>query len=79
MTPNCRMRGSEALIEELRLLAEVAAVPLQVDTSVCFAKCQIGPNIRIMGGRFFNRVTSADLPDIIAEAVKFSDQRSQRT
>lgn len=65
--PNCGVRG-EALAEALeRLLAE-RGVAAQVMRSTCLGCCELGPNLRLVGGRFFYGVGEAALP-AVAEAV----------
>ncbi|WP_223879140.1 (2Fe-2S) ferredoxin domain-containing protein [Chitinimonas arctica] len=67
--PSCAGRGSEALA--CRLEAEIAsqALPLKVQRFPCLGLCEIGPNIKVVGGDLYHRVDEAALPAILSEAL----------
>lgn len=65
--PSCAARGSETIAEALE--AGATAHGVQVTRLKCFGRCAEGPNVRILGGRFFRGATPGDVPAILAEAA----------
>ncbi|MFC4159646.1 (2Fe-2S) ferredoxin domain-containing protein [Chitinimonas lacunae] len=64
---SCGVCG-EGLAEALeRLLAE-RGVAAQVMRSTCLGRCELGPNLRLVGGRFFYGMSEEALPAVV-EAV----------
>jgi (2Fe-2S) ferredoxin len=65
--PSCDGRAlADAIEAEVR--ARGLAIP--VERFVCFGACHEGPNVRLApGGRFFHRVSAADVPAIVDAAL----------
>ena len=64
--PSCAGRNSEALLNAFVVEAQRRGITLNLRRFMCFGMCERGPNIRISpAGRFFHRVTEADVNAII--------------
>ena len=70
---SCAGSGSEAMADELeRLLAE-SGLKIEVKRVKCLGLCEHGPNLRIApGGRFYHHLSMDDLPDVITELQRLS-------
>ena len=64
--PSCAGRGSEAIADALQ--AAAAGSGVAVTRIKCFGRCAEGPNVRVLGGRFFRGATLDDVPAILAAA-----------
>lgn len=63
--PCCGARGSLALADAMEAALRARALDVTVERIVCLNKCHEGPNMRIVGGRFFTGVDAAALPGIL--------------
>lgn len=63
--PHCGVRG-EALAEALACRLAERGVAAQVMRSTCLGCCELGPNLRLVGGRFFYGVGEEALPAVVA-------------
>ncbi len=68
--PSCAGRGSEALAAMLEACIEQQGLPLHVHRFPCLGMCEIGPNMKVVGGDIFHHVSAADLPSVIAAALE---------
>lgn len=75
--PSCAARGSPSLADSLEALAADRGLGDRVQRIHCLGQCQLGPTARVApGGRFFRRVTEADLPEIMDELARVHARRS---
>ncbi len=63
--PCCGARGSLALADAVEAAVRERSLDVTVERIVCLNKCHEGPNMRIVGGRFFTGVDAAALPGIL--------------
>ncbi|WP_269530838.1 (2Fe-2S) ferredoxin domain-containing protein [Chitinimonas sp. BJYL2] len=66
---SCAGRGSVALANALEAQIASQALPLRVHRFPCLGLCELGPNMKVVGGDMFHHVAEADLPAIIAAAM----------
>jgi hypothetical protein len=52
--PNCAGRGSRGLADQLEQMLAHERLPVEIIRGPCMNNCQIGPNIKILGGAWFN-------------------------
>jgi NADH:ubiquinone oxidoreductase subunit E len=75
--PSCAGRGSEAIAEELEKQLAELGLDIEVRGVKCLGQCELGPNLRIAPGeRFFHHLTPDQLPAVIAEIVRLSENNS---
>lgn len=67
--PSCAGRGSEALAAELEAMIAARSCAVQVHRFPCLGLCEAGPNMKVVGGELFHRVSAADLPAILQSAL----------
>ena len=65
---DCKSRGSEEIMEELRSrVADQGLADLEVRPYMCFGACQEGPNVVLYPGKsWYAGVKKEDLNDIMA-------------
>lgn len=68
--PSCAARGSEALAVLLEQQLAQAGHRNRVHRFPCLGMCEVGPNIKVVGGDLFHQVGEDDLPAILAEALQ---------
>ncbi|MBV8466830.1 MAG: (2Fe-2S) ferredoxin domain-containing protein [Burkholderiales bacterium] len=68
--PSCAARGSLALATKLE--EEIAArdLPLRIHRFPCLGMCEVGPNMKVVGGDLFHEVCGADLESVIQSALE---------
>lgn len=66
---SCAQRGSLALVEQLEALIAQRKLPLRVHRFACLGLCELGPNVKVVGGDLFHQVGAADLPAILQAAL----------
>jgi len=75
--PSCGARGSNSLADSLEALAADRGLADRVQRIHCLGQCQLGPTARVApGGRFFRRVTEADLPGLLDELARVHANRN---
>ncbi|WES29764.1 (2Fe-2S) ferredoxin domain-containing protein [Varunaivibrio sulfuroxidans] len=62
---SCAMRGGAALMELLEREAARQNIAVKVEPSVCMGFCPHGPNIKVIGGALYNRVSPENIPAIV--------------
>lgn len=66
---DCAMRGSEAVRDRLREVAEATGADVEVNDYICFAACEQGPNLLIEHARaFYSGVGTEHADGIVAHA-----------
>ena len=71
--PSCAARGSELILDTLKLELANNSILIETEASPCLGFCNIGPNIRLVpNGEFFHGVSITNLASLIAAAKKFS-------
>ncbi|MGE4219460.1 MAG: (2Fe-2S) ferredoxin domain-containing protein [Alphaproteobacteria bacterium] len=75
--PCCGARGSLALADAMEAALRERALAVSVERIVCLNKCHEGPNMRIVGGRFFTGVDAAALPGILDELAALAGYRRE--
>lgn len=69
--PSCGARGSEKILQQLRIATEGCDV--NVEVSCCFGHCVDGVVVKAApNGKFYHHVTELDLPRIVSDAVLLS-------
>jgi len=67
---DCALRGSEAVRDRLRELADAGDYDVEVNDYICFAACEQGPNLLIEHERaFYSEVTPGDAEGILEHAA----------
>ncbi|MDB6087618.1 MAG: (2Fe-2S) ferredoxin protein [Gammaproteobacteria bacterium] len=68
MNVNCRSRGAQATLERLkRQLKDRGMEHVKPASIICFAACNVGPNIVIPSRRcWLSGVLPEDVPDVVA-------------
>jgi len=67
---DCSLRGSEAVRDRLRELADEQDLDVDVRDYVCFAACEQGPNVLIEHRRaFYSGVQPEDAEDVLSHAL----------
>ncbi len=62
---DCAVRGSPAMLEQLKTDLEAAGSPVEVKSYLCFGACQDGPNIVLYPeGTWYMGVQAGDIPEI---------------
>jgi NADH:ubiquinone oxidoreductase subunit E len=64
--PSCAASGSEALAARLEALIAESGIAARVHRFPCLGLCELGPNMKVVGGDIFHHVCEADLPAILA-------------
>lgn len=67
------MQGGKATYQALAKRAKARGDKVKVNTSVCMGYCAKGPNVKVLGGDFFHRVTDKDLDGILDAAEALAD------
>jgi NADH:ubiquinone oxidoreductase subunit E len=67
--PSCAGRGSEALAIRLEQLIAERQCAARVHRFPCLGMCEVGPNMKVVGGDLFHHVTADDLPAILQSAL----------
>jgi len=67
------MQGGKATYQALAKRAKARGDLVKVNTSVCMGYCAMGPNVKVLGGDFFHRVTDKDLDGILDAAEALAD------
>ncbi|MCK5576356.1 MAG: (2Fe-2S) ferredoxin domain-containing protein [Sphingomonadales bacterium] len=67
------MQGGKATYQALAKRATLRGDIVKVNASVCMGYCAKGPNVKILGGDFFHRVTDKDLDHILDAAEALAD------
>ncbi|HEX3958102.1 MAG TPA: (2Fe-2S) ferredoxin domain-containing protein [Trebonia sp.] len=66
---DCKLRGSEAVRDRLRQVADAEGADLEVNDYICFAACEDGPNLLIEHARaFYSGVGPEHAEGLIAHA-----------
>ena len=66
---DCVMRGSEAVRDRLRDLADETGSDIEINDYICFAACEQGPNLLVEHCRaFYSEVEPGHAADILAHA-----------
>jgi NADH:ubiquinone oxidoreductase subunit E len=68
--PSCAARGSEALAAILETMIADAGADVRVHRFPCLGMCEVGPNMKVVGGDMYHHVDQARLPEILAEAAE---------
>ncbi len=64
---DCKNRGSQGVLDALRVQLAAAGLPLRAEPYICFSACNIGPNVVIASKRcWFSTVQAQDCPEIVA-------------
>lgn len=72
---SCSGQGAKNVLKALQLQADRVAgeqVKVEVKISVCMGYCTEGPNVKVMGGKFYHHVKPEDADKIVADAQKLS-------
>jgi NADH:ubiquinone oxidoreductase subunit E len=65
---SCATSGSLELIPLIEKALTENHLDVQVDQTVCFGRCNTGPNLRIApGGKFFTEFSEEKIPELIVE------------
>ena len=67
--PCCAAKGSEKIVARLEERAAERGLEVDVDRSICFGRCQEGPNVKVLGGAFFHEANVDDADAILDAAV----------
>jgi (2Fe-2S) ferredoxin len=63
---DCKNRGSQGVLDALRVEVAEAGLPLRVEPYICFSACNIGPNVVIASKRcWFSAVQPHDCREIV--------------
>jgi (2Fe-2S) ferredoxin len=66
--PSCGDRGSVAIADAIEKGVRERRINVTIERIVCFGKCMIGPNMRLVPrGAFRHGVTIGDVPAILDE------------
>ena len=68
--PCCASKGSEKIVKRLQERADERGLEVDIDPSICFGRCQEGPNVKILGGDFFHEASPEDADAILDAAFK---------
>lgn len=63
----CGLSGSPEIAAALERGVRTRRLKVDVETIVCFGKCDDGPNLRIVGGEFRQNLTLEDVPSLLDE------------
>ncbi|SMC26218.1 hypothetical protein SAMN02745857_02428 [Andreprevotia lacus DSM 23236] len=67
--PSCAARGSHALADAFEAAIAARGLDITIMRIPCMGLCEIGPNVKEVGGDLWSGVTDADIPDILAEVT----------
>jgi NADH:ubiquinone oxidoreductase subunit E len=67
--PSCAQRGGDALATWLESEIAARGLSLRITRFPCLGMCEIGPNIKVVGGEMFHQAVEADLPAILQAAL----------
>lgn len=71
-----RVEGGLAVLKALEAAAAGAGDTLEVKRSVCMGYCDVGPNVKILGGPYVHGAKPEDAPDIIAQALALTKDKA---
>ena len=75
----CGLSGSPEIAVALESGARTRQLKVDVETIVCFGKCDDGPNLRIVGGEFRQHLTMEDVPSLLDEFERRAGRIENRT
>ncbi len=71
---SCAGHGSKPLLKAMQNRADARTLdghPLvKVQSNVCMGYCKEGPNVKVIGGKFYHHVTPEDIDEILDDAEK---------
>ncbi|WP_035053405.1 (2Fe-2S) ferredoxin domain-containing protein [Andreprevotia chitinilytica] len=70
--PSCAVRGSEALADAFEAAIAERGLDIQLMRLPCMGLCEVGPNVKEVGGDLWSEVSIADV-DLILDAVMGHD------
>ncbi|KAF0813027.1 hypothetical protein IGB42_02423 [Andreprevotia sp. IGB-42] len=67
---SCAQRGSVALADAFEAAIAARGLSLKVMRLPCMGACEIGPNVKEVGGDIWHEVSEADIPRILDELAQ---------
>ena len=74
---SCAGRGSVAIAEAIEAAIAERELPIDVHRIHCFGRCEMGPNVRLLGHPFFEQITLEDVEPILLKLAVLTDSDEQ--
>ena len=74
----CGQNGSLKIADRLEAGVRERGINVRVDRIVCLGKCDVGPNLRFVGGEFRHDLTLDDVPRLLDEFEKIAGKSDKK-